>query len=283
MLKRPHAHRVRDIASLSVEMVFAGHGWATEPVLKDYGLDLLVQPCHGDDVEEFKLWVQVKGVQRMDEANAWIVSVEHARLWARSKEYVVFVVWDLNTETGSFCLPRHQISDWELFEGDAKSVTLKPDGSFDSEALKKLHVIAMLDHYQHRIVARKLDWEWRPLQAPEANGRTTFVATGKGLIVAASDLMVRLAILAEKDGRLQLDRELVSLWHDTERHLPAVGAATSPTLTRDAARLLLAISVWVHSKTGVAPPLQLSHTLAQTVMMMIENGFVDPLRPMSAS
>jgi hypothetical protein len=70
MPSRPHSHRVRDVASLAVESIFAAYGWATEPILKDYGEDLLVQPCAHDKMEDFKLWVQVKGVAIGDEASA---------------------------------------------------------------------------------------------------------------------------------------------------------------------------------------------------------------------
>lgn len=277
MPKRTHSHRVRDIASLAVETVFATNGWPTEPILKDYGIDLLVQPCKDDDVEEFKLWVQVKGVQIMDAADAWQVTVEHARDWARSKEYVVFVVWNLKTSTGEFCLPRHQISEWELMQAGTKKVSLHSDGAFDVWSLQKLHVIAQLDHYHHRVVTQKVNSAWRPLQATA--GVQTVETTVRDVVLAASDFLIRLGMLAAGTGRFVLDSEMVDLWKNTEPNLDLLNGLVDPNLNLETARLLLATVQWIERKTTFVPPLELTHTAAQVLNVMMENGFIERLSP----
>jgi hypothetical protein len=65
MPRRSSAHITGDIARDSVALLFTSMGHAVEKVFQDYGDDLVVQTILNGEIEPIRIYVQVKGTQRM--------------------------------------------------------------------------------------------------------------------------------------------------------------------------------------------------------------------------
>jgi hypothetical protein len=160
MPKRPSSHVVADIAVNAVMGVFAACGWAGEVVHKDYGDDLFVQTTHKGIVDHNRIWVQVKGTQKLeqflakkDNAYRFKVPIGHALKWVRSADLVVFVLWDTRRQMGVWTLPKEQLRGWDCYVVSASNVYLrfKPDDKFDANSAAKIGWLARIDYYSNLI------------------------------------------------------------------------------------------------------------------------------------
>ncbi len=158
--KRPKAHVVADIAVNAVMGIFSACGWACEVVHKDYGDDLFVQPSHKGVMDHNRIWVQVKGTQRLERFRSkkegiykFKLPVGHALKWVRSADLAVFVLWDTRRQTGMWALPKEQFRGWDCYFVSASHVCLrlKPADKFDKNSAAKIGWLARLEHYSNLI------------------------------------------------------------------------------------------------------------------------------------
>ncbi len=276
MPQRPHSHRVRDVAALAVESIFAAQGWATEPIRQDYGEDLLVQPARGDEMENFKLWVQVKGTAS-DSTSPWRVSKEHALRWILSRDYVVFVVWDPRSQRGKYALPRHQFRSSDLNFQNVSTVELEPHGDLDAIAVLQLHWIALFEHYEYQIYACKSYGGWNPFSK---GGDAWSASTGEEVIriilPIVWDLLGRLNIvLADKS----FSSKFLKQWAETNESILAdsqqTAALTKLDLDPFVAKTMIVLMEWANDNLKITPPPQVIHTCATILQIMQTNQFIE--------
>lgn len=179
MPRRPDSHVVADIALNRVKTICGDNGWACDVVHSDYGDDLLVQTSHEDLVDHFKIWIQVKGtrdINRLRKKSGGYsiqVSLEHALKWARSKDLVVVVLWDVERDLGYWTVPKACVDEWNLYTADSRTSSLhfSETAVFDAAQAGFICWLARIDHYatlvnnaivvdQERQIARSLDVEF---------------------------------------------------------------------------------------------------------------------------
>jgi hypothetical protein len=101
--------------------IFLTNHCAVDQVQPDYGEDLLIQPSFREQIEHFKIWVQVKGTTNIGgyrQASGDIVryiDFAHMYKWLRSKELCVLVLWDIQKQEGLFYLPKDELSEWDFY------------------------------------------------------------------------------------------------------------------------------------------------------------------------
>jgi hypothetical protein len=145
MPRRPPSHVIADRAVAAVQGVIADAGFMTDVVRHDYGEDLLVQTSHGERVDASRLWIQVKGTQRIArfsrrEGFAYSVDSEQALRWARSGDPVVVVLWDVEQGSGYYSLPDVDLIHRDRAERGSRRTTVRfsDDARFDAEAVADL-------------------------------------------------------------------------------------------------------------------------------------------------
>jgi hypothetical protein len=153
MTRRPHPHRLGDLAASRVATIFEECGFAVERIAQDYGEDLLVQTTRGDDVDPSRIWVQVKGRSRIkwSAGGMWNerVTIDHALRWARSADLVVLAVWDFQCDCGYWSLPIEQVDQWDLYLLQQKSARLQlsSDNRLEQSTAERLAWRARFQHY----------------------------------------------------------------------------------------------------------------------------------------
>lgn len=143
MPKRTDEHRTGDIAADEVRRIWTIIGAAVESVFKDYGEDLCVQTSLGNELDDSRIWIQVKGTRDISrfwrpKAQAFVVSVRNDLLarWSRFADEVVLVLWDVKDSKGWYALPQEQVDDLELltFPKRESRVRVSPSNVFDTNA-----------------------------------------------------------------------------------------------------------------------------------------------------
>lgn len=155
MPKRIKSHVTGDIAVAHVTRVFNECGWACESIEKDYGEDLFVQTCHNDEIDHFKIWVQVKGTENIERFKSkkygysLSVSFEHAIKWIRSLDLVLAILYDVRQNYGLYSLPKWCINQWNLYMlEEKKSRLLFPEKwIFNVDSAVEIRWRACIDYY----------------------------------------------------------------------------------------------------------------------------------------
>jgi len=155
MPKRTQSHVTADKAVSRVVSIFTDLGWACQTVEHDYGEDVFVQSSVNEQVDPFRLWVQVKGTEdaeRLKDKNGnfvWRVSHEHILRWIRSLETVVIVLWDIKQDQGFWIKPHEAFQEWECFFKKRKQASLSFDKTkpFNRDAANALIWKARTGHY----------------------------------------------------------------------------------------------------------------------------------------
>lgn len=166
MPKRPNTHVVADKAVSQVSEIITNCGFSCEVVHHDYGEDLMVQTKCNDIVDSNKLWIQVKGSEKLDrfkindDEMALKISLDHAYKWLRSTDMVIVVIWDVTNKQGFWNSPNH-LSEWKLKENTSQTTILnfKKKNVFDENALIKLSWEARCSHYNLLLADIKSDEE----------------------------------------------------------------------------------------------------------------------------
>jgi len=146
---RPRSHVVDDKAVAAASHVVASAGYAAEVVHKDYGEDLLVQTTLNSEVDPFKIWLQIKGTERISRfrsRNGQIsmsVRKAHIERWLRSSEMVIVLLWDISANRGLWCKPSAQHTEWSL--SAIKTLTVQLHFDCESAAEFALTVYIIID------------------------------------------------------------------------------------------------------------------------------------------
>ncbi|MEV7284335.1 DUF4365 domain-containing protein [Streptomyces sp. NPDC093252] len=131
MPERPNSHVVASRAVAAVTDIWAQTGAAVEEVKNDYGEDLMIQTSWKGNVDESRIWVQVKGksslgISRKTGApKALTVPKGHALRWQNIADTVVIVVWDIESRKGWYALPQEQLDRAALLMSETQSVTIR--------------------------------------------------------------------------------------------------------------------------------------------------------------
>ena len=107
--QRPISHKVGDLAEAQVKALLAEAGWAVDPVISDYGDDLVAQACdEAGNLLPFRVYIQVKGTQRhVPPRRGGLVRYSGIkrstiRRWLRSDELHVLVLWNVTRGQGIY-------------------------------------------------------------------------------------------------------------------------------------------------------------------------------------
>lgn len=117
--------------------------------------DLLVQTQLDGEMDPFRMWIQVKGTEKPESYKlasgdfSYPVSVDLALKWIRSREVILFVLWDLTQKRGYWVLPRSAFDPWQVYQTEGNVIQLRIQASrvFDREQARVLSWSARIDHY----------------------------------------------------------------------------------------------------------------------------------------
>src|SRR4051794_2272987 len=109
----PHfspAHDVSERAVTAVQRTVAAAGFVSERVQNDYGEDLLVQTHIEGEIDPSRIWIQVKGTEKIARYRrkygyAYPFPLGHLKKWSRSADPVVVVLWDVTSDVGWYAYP----------------------------------------------------------------------------------------------------------------------------------------------------------------------------------
>ncbi|MFF4811276.1 DUF4365 domain-containing protein [Micromonospora chersina] len=150
-------HELASRAVASVVKVLANTGAAVEEVKNDYGEDLFVQTSWRGDVDRSRIWIQVKGRERVaarprDGHRAIKVSRDHALRWATMGDTVVVVLWDVSRDVGWYVMPAQCLDAFEVLTSKEDFLNLRvPDENvFNERVIRRLTWRARIDHLNRR-------------------------------------------------------------------------------------------------------------------------------------
>lgn len=159
MTNRPRSHEIAALAVSAVSQEWIKSGAAVEEIRNDYGEDLLVQTSWEGEMDDCRIWVQVKGRETVKrnqkgELPALRVPTGHASRWANTADTVVIAIWDISQGKGWYTLPQEQINPFSLMisQTDSVGIYFHPDHAFDAAAARRLTWLARTRH-----VARQLE------------------------------------------------------------------------------------------------------------------------------
>ncbi|MCH7663126.1 MAG: DUF4365 domain-containing protein [Chloroflexi bacterium] len=155
MPERPESHVIADRAVNSVMTICGNVGWACEVVHKDYGDDLVAQTTLQEQVDPFRIWIQVKGTHDIalfrNKSGSYSINVsfDHALKWIRSTDPVVVVLWDVTDDFGLFTIPKDSMDQWDLYlEPDKQNkLNFASTAVFDEAEATKISWRARINHY----------------------------------------------------------------------------------------------------------------------------------------
>jgi hypothetical protein len=181
--QRTREHEVGDLGVGEVALVFKRAGYAVEGIDKDYGDDLLVQTHHEGRMDASRLWVQVKGTEKISNLRtstkskknrfSYPVPFDSAMRWIRTIDLVIVVLWDIENNVGWYAVPRRQVDVWKGMTSGQKWVTLhfgktletepRPprQGEFTVEAAKRLAWESRFEHFHMLMLDAIHVAEWR--------------------------------------------------------------------------------------------------------------------------
>ncbi len=179
---RPDSHVIADIAVSRVTSVLCDCGWACQNVEQDYGEDIFVQTKIGEIIDPHRLWLQVKGTrsigkyERKDGRFSYPIPRKHVHKWINSPDLVIFVLYDVTGDRAFWALPSEQITLWDLYESENKSLLIKisPENIFNAESARRLcwegrmnNFFARLSVAEHRQADVLRQRENTPTYCPE--------------------------------------------------------------------------------------------------------------------
>ncbi|MGV9675449.1 DUF4365 domain-containing protein [Nocardia sp. NPDC003482] len=164
MTHRPRSHEIASIAAAAVSRMWTDQGAAVEEVRNDYGEDLLVQTSHNGEMDDSRIWVQVKGREKLSLSKRagsppnLVVDSSHALRWVNTADLVVVVQWDITRNTGWYVIPKDVIRSYDLLESGRPTIGLRfePNLILDAEAVNRITWDARLWHASRRISFARL-------------------------------------------------------------------------------------------------------------------------------
>ncbi|MFD3995452.1 DUF4365 domain-containing protein [Streptomyces sp. NPDC058583] len=153
MTNRPRSHEIAALAVSAISQEWIKSGAVVEEVRNDYGEDLLVQTSWHGQMDDCRIWVQVKGREtvkrnRKGQLPTLRVPGGHASRWTNTADTVVIAVWDISQGMGWYALPQEQMDPFSLITSQTDSVGIyfHPDHKFDAAAARRLTWFARMRH-----------------------------------------------------------------------------------------------------------------------------------------
>jgi hypothetical protein len=222
---RPEKHVTGDIALNQVIDVCIRSGWACEVVHKDYGDDLLVQTSINENVDPFKIWIQVKGTKNIDRYRRknggykYPLPYDHAFKLIRSKDLTIVVLWDVTRSIGYWNNPRVSIDQWEMYLGPDEIVKLRfsDDLVFDTDQAQLIGWRARIEHYAILVSHASISDFWVTELSDEASSnRNKF---REQTILLAHDFLRIIGVLDDK----YLDQTFLEYYENAMRNIENKG------------------------------------------------------------
>ncbi|WP_438036994.1 DUF4365 domain-containing protein [Sorangium sp. So ce204] len=273
-MKRPKAHTKGALGVAGLTKACLECEWACDPVLSDYGEDLIVQTTLNEEVDTFRTLFQVKCTEKIRARGSsfkWRIRREHALRWHRSREPVVLVIWELASGTGWFALPREQTSEFALLTSSRRTVSVlfEKSSCITRQKLEQLAWRLRLKHYEERmVVAHDADMtrlEFGQKKSPDGTGFQSSLA------VIAFDLLHTIGIMRRgKLAPVVLSRfaNLRRLIASRDQALPVDERATPEHLDDMAATLF--VIAQIQEVASTATPTALSTLAAHYLLLFIK-------------
>jgi len=152
MSKLPTEHRFGNRAASAVRLIFATAGIVLEEIKNDYGEDFFSISHLEDEVDPFRIWIQVKGrtLTRNKNRNFSLrLPVEQLRRWAAQIEPILLCVFDSETEGVYAFWPTSIHALWDLSTCRSKSKTFyfTEESLLIPENIPKLFWGARINYY----------------------------------------------------------------------------------------------------------------------------------------
>jgi hypothetical protein len=127
MPKLTQGHLLAETAILKISSILNRAGALTEQIRNDYGEDLLVQTHLESYADNFRLLIQVKGINRQTSGPTlnFRLKVDHLRRWISQSDPVLVCVYDENSKMAYAFSPSARFSLWELSSTDKNSISIK--------------------------------------------------------------------------------------------------------------------------------------------------------------
>lgn len=279
MPKRTESHRIADAATNRVIDVFTRLGCACETVKQDYGEDVLVHPAFGDDVQNYHIWIQVKGTGAIDRLRAadgtyrWPVSVGHALRWIRSREPVIVILWDVANEVGYHSSPKNNLGDWSLMMARqaTTNIVFRETDKFDDKTAQRLLWVAWLDHYETLIVQALKGNEIR-----KHLGEPAGKSEGDRVLLLGFEVLKHLGIIRD-DASFDphflewFKNATINIRRDNKKRRRRTPAGEPPA-TQLAAALALACQIEKVAGTGVGVPLHILEVVPAVARRLMKHA-----------
>jgi hypothetical protein len=232
MPRRTESHIVGDMAVNQILEVCYACGWACERVQDDYGEDILVQTTLNEEVDPYRILVQSKGTREMSRYRrkkgdyAYSFPIETVRKWARSKDLVVVILWDVTKKYG-FWTSLDQLNESHLFNTGSLSMTFEEKNVFDKRQATELAWRARISHYNYLMLSA-VDHD----NLSKEEGDSDHESRTMGV---ALDFLRRIGIVKVGPGGLGLDVSFGKLLKDLMNHF---ASEEKPSTGGDAERIM---------------------------------------------
>lgn len=195
---RPLSHQIGDIACAQISSLFFSQGWVVNPVLRDYGEDLVVQICQEGRLTPCSIHVQVKGTRSLDrfERSSYFsygkLKRSTVNRWLQSNDIVMLVLWSINAQDGIYGF----ITD--LFEREQ----LESNRPFVTARIPKTSVLSKASINKVRVQAL-LKWDLLQCRMAEAQwsmakiGMATYHSATSELVHAGLNYLLTLDVIIQ--------------------------------------------------------------------------------------
>lgn len=132
--------------------IFEELGYVCNDISNDFGEDFFVLGEHGEVIEPFKVFVQVKSSDVFEKyPSDWTEYCDPltVRNWILSNELTVVVRINLQTKEARYCVPEDECEYWDIdYE---KKFPIRLINSFDQDAARYLMWAARIRHYDRLV------------------------------------------------------------------------------------------------------------------------------------
>lgn len=265
------SHVVADKAVGQIGQVLTNLGWAWERVEQDYGEDILIQPVYKEQVEPFRMWLQIKGTESINNHVSkdgttfkFAFSIDHLAKWSCGTDLTLLVLWDTVKCIGYFVNATSILSEWELTLTKNKSKTVEvPIGNeLTIEMWHRLVWRARVHHYDLRIGRQVAELGFRRDQDDTSEVQ-------KGISLLAFKCLEQFGII---NDQARFSDEFLNRVTCTEIRLsrdhPLTEQQVADGLKYESLAALVTIMAIMESRTGAGVPMNLLAALRNVVIRL---------------
>lgn len=204
-------------AEMAVQELLSRVDVLSERIGRDYGEDILVQPHFNGELDNARLWIQVKGTDqplRRNSSGALMptsvtVTRGHLARWVGTADFVVLVRWHVSHAAGWYKVIQQSFDESDLWgKNPKKEVRIKfdPDDRFDEGVAKAITWKARLHSAAARISKFRIEQavtEWTDHDAQ------AFERVDAAVMHVATRTMTELGMLHKSPKGFELRRELL--------------------------------------------------------------------------